>query len=98
MALDRKVDALLTLKPDVAIVCECAEPERLRSKASWMQGEPVWIGRYVETRHDWLANNANALLRKTVYRMESFAGLITSDNWALAPPFFLAGSLFEFLQ
>ncbi len=45
MALDRKVDALLALKPDIAIVCECAEPERLRSKASWMQGEPVWIGR-----------------------------------------------------
>ena len=45
MALDRKVDALLALKPDIAIVCECAEPERLRSKASWMQGAPVWIGR-----------------------------------------------------
>src|SRR6266498_3420601 len=45
MALDRKVDALLGLQPDIAIVCECAEPERLRSKASWMQGEPVWIGR-----------------------------------------------------
>ncbi len=45
MALDRKVDALLALKPDITIVCECAEPERLRSKASWMQGAPVWIGR-----------------------------------------------------
>jgi exodeoxyribonuclease III len=45
MALDRKVDALLALRPDVAIVCECAEPERLRSKSSWMQGEPVWVGR-----------------------------------------------------
>jgi hypothetical protein len=43
MALDRKVDALLALQPDIAIVCECAEPERLRSKASWMQGAPVWI-------------------------------------------------------
>lgn len=47
MALDRKVDALLALRPDIAIVCECAEPERLRlrSKSPWMQGEPVWIGR-----------------------------------------------------
>ena len=30
MALDRKIDALLALKPDIAIVAECAEPERLR--------------------------------------------------------------------
>jgi exodeoxyribonuclease-3 len=47
MALDRKVDVLLGLAPDIAIVCECAEPERLRlrSRSSWMQSEPVWIGR-----------------------------------------------------
>ena len=47
MALDRKVDVLLDLAPDIAVVCECAEPERLRlrSKAAWMQGDPVWIGR-----------------------------------------------------
>lgn len=54
--------------------------------------EPVWIGHYVETRRDWLANNANALLRKTVYRMESFAGLIASDNWTLATPFVVRGA------
>jgi chitosanase len=54
--------------------------------------EPVWIGRYVETRRDWLANNANVLLRKTVYRMESFASLIASDNWGLAPPFIVRGA------
>src|SRR5260370_18324 len=47
MALDRKVEVLLDLAPDIAIVCECAEPERLRlrSRSSWMQGDPVWIGR-----------------------------------------------------
>ena len=47
MAFDRKVDALLALEPDVAIVCECAEPERLRarSRLSWIEAEPVWIGR-----------------------------------------------------
>ena len=47
MALDRKVDVLLDLAPDIAIVCECAEPDRrrLRSRSSWMQGDPVWIGR-----------------------------------------------------
>ena len=47
MALHRKVDVLLDLAPDIAVVCECAEPERLRlrSRSSWMQGDPVWIGR-----------------------------------------------------
>jgi exodeoxyribonuclease III len=47
MALDRKVDVLLDLAPDIAIVCECAAPERLRrrSRSSWIEGEPVWIGR-----------------------------------------------------
>jgi exodeoxyribonuclease-3 len=47
MALDRKVDVLLELAPDIAVVCECAEPERLRlrSRSSWMQSDPVWIGR-----------------------------------------------------
>ena len=39
--------AAATLAPDIAVVCECAEPERLRlrSRSSWMQGDPVWIGR-----------------------------------------------------
>lgn len=47
MALDRKIDALLALKPDVAIVAECAEPERLRfrRRPDWLEGDPVWIGR-----------------------------------------------------
>ncbi len=47
MALHRKIDALLALKPDVAIVCECASPEILadRGSVSWMEAEPVWMGR-----------------------------------------------------
>lgn len=46
MALHRKVDALLALRPDVAVISECAEPERLRklSKSIWIESEPVWIG------------------------------------------------------
>ena len=32
MALHRKFGALMSLKPDVAVVCECADPERLWSK------------------------------------------------------------------
>jgi exodeoxyribonuclease-3 len=47
MALDRKIDALMSLEPDIAIVSECAEPSRLRlrSRSTWIHGEPVWIGR-----------------------------------------------------
>ena len=47
MALERKIDVLLALEPDIAVVCECAEPARLRqrSRSPWIEGRPVWIGR-----------------------------------------------------
>jgi exodeoxyribonuclease-3 len=47
MALERKLDVLLALDPDIAVISECAEPERLRlrSKETWLESEPVWIGR-----------------------------------------------------
>jgi exodeoxyribonuclease-3 len=50
MALHRKVDALLSLRPDVAVISECAEPQRLRekSKDDWIKGEPVWMGRSLD--------------------------------------------------
>ena len=46
MALHRKAEALMALKPDIAIVCETAEPSRLveRSSFDWIETEPVWIG------------------------------------------------------
>ena len=45
MALDRKVDGLLALKPDIAVISECAEPARLRARgAKWLESEPIWIG------------------------------------------------------
>jgi exodeoxyribonuclease III len=43
MALHRKLDALLRLQPDIAIVCECAEPQRLAG-LDGLGGDPVWIG------------------------------------------------------
>ncbi|MGI9406413.1 MAG: hypothetical protein ACR2O4_08585 [Hyphomicrobiaceae bacterium] len=47
MALHRKAEALLALRPDVAIVSECASPGRLRTQAAdgWLESEPVWIGK-----------------------------------------------------
>ncbi len=46
MALHRKVDALLSLQPDLAIISECAAPHRLRANCDpdWIECEPVWIG------------------------------------------------------
>ena len=46
MALHRKVDALMALRPDVAVISECATPDRLaeRSATDWLEAEPVWIG------------------------------------------------------
>ncbi len=46
MALHGKLDALRSLKPDVAIICECAEPERLLRKSDLSEAEAgvVWVG------------------------------------------------------
>src|SRR5687767_14040011 len=47
MALERKVETLLDLRPHIAVISECAQPEilRSRSRADWLQADPVWIGR-----------------------------------------------------
>ena len=46
MALHRKFDALMRLKPDVAVISECANPERLhaRGAGTWFRSDPVWVG------------------------------------------------------
>ncbi len=58
-------------------------------------GEVSWIGQYVETRRSWLANHSNALLRKTVYRMDAFGQLMDGDNWPLDLPFNLRGTVID---
>ncbi len=47
MALHRKIDALLSLNPDIAVVSECAEPERLRERIAdhSVIDDFVWVGR-----------------------------------------------------
>ncbi len=47
MAFHRKVDAVLDLNPDIAVISECAKPEILleRGANAWMEGDPVWIGK-----------------------------------------------------
>jgi len=46
MALHRKLDALRRLAPDIAILSECACPERLQARGALdeISSDPVWIG------------------------------------------------------
>lgn len=54
-------------------------------------GEKKWITRYVETRREWLANHSIKILRKTVYRMDSFLQLIYENKWNLELPLWIRG-------
>src|SRR4051812_40477094 len=46
MALHRKFDAMLRLRPDIAVICECAEPKRLQELAGSVEfgAGAVWVG------------------------------------------------------
>jgi len=46
MALHRKFEALMALAPDIAVISECANPDRLleRGTPASFVGDPVWIG------------------------------------------------------
>jgi exodeoxyribonuclease-3 len=44
MALERKAEHLLALRPDIAVVSECAAPERWRKLPAWLEQPAVWIG------------------------------------------------------
>jgi len=46
MALHRKFDAVMRLRPDIAVICECVEPQRLAAfgALNGVSGDPVWIG------------------------------------------------------
>jgi exodeoxyribonuclease III len=46
MALHRKCRALMGLRPDIAVICECAEPARLAALGAIMgqSGDPIWTG------------------------------------------------------
>lgn len=54
-------------------------------------GERAWVRRYVDTRRDWLGNHSNRLLRRTIYRMDSFITLIEADAWSLPLPLVVRG-------
>ena len=48
MALHRKIDALMALRPDVAVISECAEPDRIWEKApEFTPDTSLWVGRNI---------------------------------------------------
>jgi chitosanase len=49
-------------------------------------GEHAWVREYITLRRDWLANHPNPLLRRSVYRMDTFLALAGAANWDLALP------------
>ena len=48
--------------------------------------ERDWVRRYIAVRRAWLANNANPILQRCVYRMDELQRLVDVGNWALDPP------------
>ena len=71
MALHRKLAALLALRPDVAVLSECASPERLAERlgAAGLGCEPVWIGANRDKGLAVLAfNGYRARLAEEAYR------------------------------
>src|SRR5882724_11639017 len=71
MALHRKLAALRALRPDVAVLSECASPQRLAERlgADALEGAPVWIGANRDKGLAVLAfNGYRAHLADEVYR------------------------------
>ncbi|MEW5820726.1 MAG: peptidoglycan-binding protein [Cyanobacteriota bacterium] len=58
----------------------------LLGKSPAQAGETNWVLKYIEIRKDWLANHANKILHKTVYRMNTFLDLIKDNKWDLKLP------------
>lgn len=55
------------------------------------QAETLWARSYCEARRAWLATSPNHLLRKTVYRPDTFLGLIINNKWPLPLPLPIRG-------
>ena len=56
-------------------------------------GEKTWVEAYVRIRRSWLANHPIAILRNTVYRMDTFQKLIGQGKWNLELPLTAHGVL-----
>ncbi|NKB56409.1 MAG: chitosanase [Alphaproteobacteria bacterium] len=56
------------------------------------KGEQGWMKAYIATRRDWLSNHSNALLGKTVYRMDALDALCDTGEWTLELPIRVRGN------
>jgi chitosanase len=45
--------------------------------------EKVWTTDYLNTRHDWLKNHSNSLVRTSSYRTVYYKELLAMDDWQL---------------
>lgn len=54
-------------------------------------GEKEWIAAYVSVRRGWLANHRKPILRKTIYRQDTFLDMIAMDLWDLTLPMVVRG-------
>ncbi len=45
--------------------------------------EKKWVASYVEARHQWLKYHEKPLLRRTIYRTQTFLNEIEYENWDL---------------
>lgn len=52
---------------------------------------PQWIDAYIEARRAWLANHSILILRRSVYRMDTFRRLYDAANFDLVSPVYAHG-------
>jgi chitosanase len=48
--------------------------------------EKEWCLAYINARRIWLLNNPNALVKKTIYRMDALKAIADANNWELKTP------------
>ncbi len=72
--------------PAVAVPPAPAAKPASSSTASASSDEHAWIAEYLARRRDWLLNHPNPLLRRAVYRMDTFLSLVGAANWDLTLP------------
>lgn len=45
--------------------------------------EKKWVESYVEARHQWLKYHEKPILRRTIYRTQTFLNEMAKENWAM---------------
>lgn len=53
--------------------------------------EKAWVRAYIKARREWLLGNANPLVQKTVYRMDTLEELAKAGSWDLIAPLKVRG-------